>query len=73
MQSLLIALGITLVAVGLTALAWQEFAYTSHEKILELGPISATAESEKTIELPPALGAASLLSGLGVLLLAVRR
>jgi uncharacterized membrane protein len=73
MRTALVALGIVLVALGLTVLAWQEITYTTHEKLLEIGPVTATAEREKTIELSPALGTASLLSGLGLLLLAVKR
>jgi hypothetical protein len=73
MQTVLIALGIALVAIGLGTLAWQEITYTTHEKILEIGPITATAQKEKTIELPPVLGAVALLGGLGLLLSLVRR
>ena len=73
MRTALITLGIALVAIGLAALALQEITYTTHEKLLEIGPVTASAEREKTIELSPALGTASLLSGLGLLLLAVKR
>ena len=73
MRTALITLGIALVAIGLAALALQEITYTTHEKLLEIGPVTASAEREKTMELSPALGTASLLSGLGLLLLAVKR
>lgn len=74
MHTFLIALGIALVALGLTALRPAgDHVHDPHEKILEIGPIRATAERDKTIELPPALGAISLVGGIGLLVAAARR
>ena len=73
MRTLVSVLGITLIVVGVIALAWQEVTYATHGKILEISPVSATAEREKAVELPPTFGALSLSSGLGLLLVGVRR
>jgi hypothetical protein len=48
--------GLLLIVVGLLALAYQGFTYTSRETVLNLGPIHATADRDKTIALPPVLG-----------------
>ena len=46
-------LGIVLVVLGVLALAYQGITYTQREKILDVGPLQATADREKTIPLPP--------------------
>ena len=50
-------LAIVLIVVGLLALAYEGITYTTREKVLEVGPITATKETKKTIPLPPILGA----------------
>ena len=47
------ALRIVLIALGVTALACQGITYTSRETIVDVGPLHATAEREKTMPLPP--------------------
>lgn len=56
-------LGIALVVIGLLALAYQGFSYTTQKKVVDIGPIQATKEEHHTIPLPPILGALALLSG----------
>jgi hypothetical protein len=64
--------GIVLIIIGVVALAYQGFTYTTREKAVDLGPIQITAEKEHTVPLPPILGVAALLGGL-VLLVAGRK
>ena len=64
-------LGIVLVAIGLFALAWGGFAYTTREKVIDLGPIQATREKTHNVPLSPILGAVAILGG--VVLLVARR
>ena len=59
--------GLVLIAAGVLALVYGGITYTSREKVLDLGPIQATADREKTIVVPPAVGAG--LVGAGALLL----
>ena len=61
--------GIILIVLGIVALAYQGITYTTKEKIVDLGPIEATAEREKTIPMPPILGGLALIGG--VILVAV--
>lgn len=57
-------IGILLIVLGIGALAYQGITYTSEEKILDIGPIEATKETQKTIPLPPIVGALSLVGGI---------
>ena len=57
-------IGLILIVVGVIALAYQGITYTTREKILDVGPLEATAERQKTIPLPPLVGGAALVGGL---------
>jgi hypothetical protein len=61
------ALGIILLVFGMLALAYQGFTYTTHKKVLDLGPIQATKEERHVVPIPPILGALALISGVVVL------
>ena len=56
-------IGILLIVFGVVALAVGGFSYTKREKVLDIGPITATAERHKTIPLSPIVGIASLAGG----------
>jgi hypothetical protein len=58
--------GITLIMLGILGLSYNRISYTSKEKILDIGPIEATAEKEKSIPLPPLLGGLVLVAGIGL-------
>jgi len=60
-------IGILLIVLGLVALAYQGITYTKSEKVLEVGPITATKETKKTIPLRPVLGGVALLGGIVLL------
>jgi hypothetical protein len=59
--------GIILIVLGIVALVFQGITYTKREKVIDLGPIEATAEQKKTIPLPPVLGAIALVGGIVLL------
>jgi hypothetical protein len=59
--------GIVLIIIGVVALAYQGFTYTTREKAVDLGPIQITAEKEHTVPLPPILGVAALVGGIALL------
>lgn len=65
----IIVLGVALIILGLVALSFGGITYTTREKIIDIGPVQATADREKTIALPPLLGGLSLAGG--ILLVAV--
>jgi len=65
-------LGVLLIILGVLALAYQGITYTTHKKIVDIGPIQATKEERNTIPLPPILGVIALVGGV-VILAADRR
>ena len=60
-------IGIVLIVLGVVALTYQGITYTTHKKVLDIGPIQATEEKHHTIPLPPVLGALALVGGVIVL------
>jgi hypothetical protein len=56
-------LGLVLVALGLLALAYQGITYRSRETIVDIGPLHATAERDRTLPLPPVLGIVAVAGG----------
>jgi hypothetical protein len=60
-------LGIILIVLGIISFAYQGITYTTKEKVLDVGPIEATAEKKKTIPLPPILGGLLIVGGIVVL------
>jgi len=64
MKSTLTILGIILIVVGIIAIGYQGFSYTSREKVLEIGSVQVTADTEKRVNFSPYLGVASLVGGL---------
>ncbi len=65
-------LGLALIVLGIVALAYQGITYTTHKKVLDIGPIQATKEEHNTIPLPPIVGGLALVGGI-VLLVAGRK
>jgi hypothetical protein len=59
-------IGIALIVLGIVSLAYQGITYKTREKVVDIGPIEATAERKKTIPLPPILGGIALVGGIGL-------
>jgi hypothetical protein len=66
-------LAIVLIVLGVAALAYQGFTYTTHETVIDLGPIHATADRQKTVPLPPILGIAAVAGGVALLVMGSRK
>jgi drug/metabolite transporter (DMT)-like permease len=60
-------LGVALIALGVIALVYQGFTYTTQKKVLDIGPIQATKEEHHSIPVPPIIGVIALISGVAVL------
>lgn len=65
--------GVLLIVFGLFALAYQGITYTKRETVVDLGPLQATAERQKTIPLPPVLGIAAVAAGVALLVAGRRK
>ena len=66
-------LGILLVILGGLALAYQGFNYTRQERVLDVGPIHATAEKHERVSIPPLLGGLALAGGVALFVIGVKR
>src|SRR5215203_3359021 len=51
-----VIIGIALVVIGAAVLGYDHYSYTTKEQVLQIGPITATAEKTHTVSLPPVLG-----------------
>jgi hypothetical protein len=68
-----VIVGIILIILGGVALAYQGITYTTQEKVVDLGPLKVEAKKEKTIPLPPLLGALLLVGGVVLVAVSARR
>jgi len=57
-------IGIVLIVLGAMVFIYQGFTYTSREKIIDIGPIQASAETRKTVPLSPLFGGLALAGGI---------
>ena len=58
---------IVLIVVGVLVLAYQGFNYTTREKVIDVGPIHATADEQKHVAISPILGGLALAGGIALL------
>jgi uncharacterized membrane protein HdeD (DUF308 family) len=65
--------GIILIVLGVIGLAAGGFSYTHKEKIVDLGPIEATADKKETVAIPPVLGTIALVAGVALVAATARR
>ena len=65
--------GLVLIVIGILALALGGISYTKKEKVVDIGPIEATAERRETIPLPPVLGGLALVGGVALMIAGSRR
>ncbi|ARA93996.1 DUF3185 domain-containing protein [Rhodothermaceae bacterium RA] len=69
----LIITGILLVVLGGAALVFQGITYSRDEQVLDIGPLEAEVEREKTIPLSPVLGGAALALGIGLIVYGMKK
>jgi hypothetical protein len=61
--------GIFLIVVGALALAYQGIDYTRQKKVLHVGLVHLTKETNERIPLPPILGGLALVGGVVLLVM----
>jgi UDP-N-acetylmuramyl pentapeptide phosphotransferase/UDP-N-acetylglucosamine-1-phosphate transferase len=55
--------GVLFIIIGILTLTYQGFSYTKQEKIFQMGDINVTADTQKTVYVPPVLGGLSIVAG----------
>jgi len=63
----LMIVGILLIVVGVIGLAYGGISYTKEKTVVDIGPITATADTRETIPVPPILGGIALVGGIVLL------
>jgi hypothetical protein len=65
--------GALLIVLGLVALVYQGVTYTTRETVIDIGPLHATADRERTVPLPPVLGIVAVAAGVAFVVTGVRK
>ena len=65
--------GIILILVGVVGFALGGFSFTHKEKVLDVGPIEATADDKETVPIPPILAGLALVGGVVLVAASARR
>lgn len=60
--------GVVLIVLGVVALIYGGITYTTHKKVLDIGPIQAEKKETHDIPLPPVLGVVAIGGGIAMLL-----
>ena len=62
-----IIVGVLLILLGVAALVYKNFSYTTEETVFQIGSLKATAETEKNIPIPDVLGIVAIVAGVVVI------
>lgn len=65
--------GLVLIVAGIAALIYRGIPYTTRETIVDIGPIQATAERDRTRRLPTAVGALVIVGGVALVVAGGRK
>jgi hypothetical protein len=65
--------GILLIVLGVVGFALGGFSFTQKEKVLDVGPIEATAEDKETVPIPPLRAGLARVGGVVLVAASARR
>ena len=65
--------GLVLIVLGVIGFALGGFSFTRKEKVLDLGPVEATADKKESVPIPPVLAGLALVGGVVLLVVGTRR
>jgi drug/metabolite transporter (DMT)-like permease len=65
--------GVVLILLGVLGLVLGGFSFTQKEKVLDIGPIEATADEKETLPIPPIVGVLAVLGGVVLVATSARR
>lgn len=72
-MKLLVVIGGVLVAIGVAALVYKGFDYTTQETVLQIGSLKASAEMEKSFFIPSWAGVSAVVVGILAIIVGMRR
>ena len=72
MKRFVILLGVILLVLGVVGLVHPVFTYHQKEEVAKIGPIQATVNEEKTLQIPAAVSVVLLAAGIAFVLLGPR-
>lgn len=61
-----------LIVVGVLALAFGGFSYTTRERVVDLGPLKIDADKEHSLPVAPIAGAAAVVAGLALVMVGAK-
>jgi hypothetical protein len=65
--------GVILIIVGVVLLVYQGFTFTREKKVIDVGPIQATATTHERVPIPPIIGWVVTAGGLVLLVTGLTR
>jgi len=72
MKRFFVILGVILLVLGVVGLVHPVFTYHQQEEVAKIGPVKATVNEEKTVQVPAAVSILLLVVGLGLVVLGPR-
>jgi uncharacterized membrane protein HdeD (DUF308 family) len=72
MKRFAVILGVILLVLGVVGLVHPIFTYHQQEEVAKIGPVKATVNEEKTVQVPAAVSILLLVAGLGLVVLGPR-
>ena len=68
-----VIIGALLIVLGAAGLVYKNVSYESEETVAQVGPLKATAETEKNIPIPDILSVVAIIAGVAVIALGARK
>jgi drug/metabolite transporter (DMT)-like permease len=65
--------GVLLIILGVVALVYGGFSYTTNKKTVDMGPIQINRKENHSVPLPPVLGVVAILGGGALLYFGAKR
>lgn len=72
-NNVLAIVGVVLIAAGAMGLFYRGIPYTSRDVVIDVGPLKATAETNKTWPVPPILGGLAIAGGVVLIIVGARK
>ncbi len=66
-------IGIVLIVLGVLGLVLGGFSFTRKEKVLDVGPVTATADKKESVAIPPLLGVLAVVGGVVLVAASARK